>query len=223
MKMMFQKLIREIQFLPPLRRFFFPRYQSMMTPAQLCFLCQCIEQTREVPGQIVEIGCALGTTTIFLNKYMDAQHIDKHYICVDTFSGFVAEDIDYEVVNRGKRADLLSAFRVNKKTWFDGTMEMNGIIRVQSIEADINHFDFSILGNIAFCLLDVDLYRPIEHALPRLLDALSPGGIIVVDDCNPQHTLWDGADQAYKEFIKRVSMPSRVMFDKLGIVEKAKN
>lgn len=218
--MAFRKLVREVQFLPPLRRFFFPRFQSMMTPAQLCFLCQCIEKTREVPGQVVEVGCALGTTTIFLNKYMDAQNIDKRYICVDTFSGFVAEDINYEVTKRGKRADQLTAFQVNKKSWFDGTMAMNGITRVQSIKADINKLDFSMLGDIAFCLLDVDLYRPIAHALPYLFSALSPGGIIVVDDCDPRHTRWDGADQAYKKFMEQMSMPPRVVFNKLGVIEK---
>jgi predicted O-methyltransferase YrrM len=192
----------------------------MMTPAQLCFLCQCIEKTREVPGQVVEVGCALGTTTIFLNKYMDAQNIDKRYICVDTFSGFVAEDINYEVTKRGKRADQLTTFQVNKKSWFDGTMAMNGITRVQSIKADINKLDFSMLGDIAFCLLDVDLYRPIAHALPYLFSALSPGGIIVVDDCYPRHARWDGADQAYKMFMERMSLPPRAVFNKLGGIEK---
>jgi hypothetical protein len=48
---------------------------------------------------------------------------------------------------------------------------------------------------------------------------LSPGGIIVVDDCKPANQ-FDGAMQAYTEFTESARLPARYMLDKLGILKK---
>lgn len=216
----FQKLTREILFHTPLRRYFFPKYLYNFTPPQLCFLCQCMEETKHIAGSIAEVGCANGLTTIFLNKYMTCQNIEKAYYTIDTFSGFVVDDVRYEVANRGKSEKLFKRFQVNKKKWFDGTMRSNDIDRVRSFEADINKFDVAALGPLSFILLDVDLYRPIKKSLPELYEMLSPGGIMIVDDCDPLHMRWDGSDQAYKEFMKELNRPGQVMHGKLGVIRK---
>jgi len=215
------KLVKEILFNSPLRKYFFPRYLYNFSAPQLCFLCQCLEDTRDVEGSVAEIGCADGTATVFLNKYMSARAIEKNYYAVDTFSGFVAKDIDYEVSNRGKAKNLFWGFERNKKKWFDGTMDLNGITGVQTIEADVNEFDLKELGPLSFVLLDVDLYRPMKKALPELYEVLTPGGMIVVDDCDPSDERWDGSEQAYREFMNSIDEPERIVHKKLGIVIKA--
>lgn len=43
---------------------------------------------------------------------------------------------------------------------------------------------------------------------------------MVVDDCDPAGLLWDGASQAYKEFMEEISRPPRVVHDKFGLIEK---
>jgi hypothetical protein len=48
---------------------------------------------------------------------------------------------------------------------------------------------------------------------------LSPGGMIVVDDCKPVNQ-FDGALQAYTEFTESEGLPSRYALDKLGILKK---
>ena len=219
-----RKLLKELLFRAPVsvRRYFFPGYEYQMRPSQLCFLCECVEQTRNVPGAVVEVGCAFGTTTLFLAQYMDAQEIEKDYYALDTFSGFVQEDIEHEVLQRGKpRSEYTGRFVANKQAWFDDTMRIHDVQWVRSIQADANRFDFSTLGPIAFCLLDLDLYRPIHSSLAALHAALSPGGRLVVDDCDPANTRWDGADQAYKEFCNKIGCAPRVVLGKLGVIEKA--
>jgi hypothetical protein len=59
-----------------------------------------------------------------------------------------------------------------------------------SIDCDPAEFDFASVGPIAFALLDVDLYVPMAAILPKLYENLSPGGMILVDDCMP-HAHWD--------------------------------
>ena len=211
---------RELLFHSPLKRYFFPKYLYNHTPPQLCFLCQCVEETRSVAGSIAEVGCANGLTTVFLNRYMNSQGIEKPYYAIDTFSGFVTEDINFEVENRGKQRHLFKRFEVNKKKWYDATMRWNNVDRVRSVEADVNKYDLTTLGPLSFALLDVDLYRPIKKSLPELYSILTPGGVIVVDDCDSQHIRWDGADQAYKEFMQERNLPLQIVHGKLGIIRK---
>jgi O-methyltransferase len=214
------KVVKGILFHSPLKRFIFPRYGYQFDPAQLCFLCRCVESTQHVDGAIAEVGCSDGFSTLFINKLLDTLGSQKTYYALDTFSGFVDEDIALEVTQRGKKSSLYNGFRSNNKKWFDGTMHMNGVSRVQSIEADVNRYDLRTLGALSFVLLDVDLYRPIKKALPELYEKLSPNGIIVVDDCDASNIRWDGADQAYKEFMASIKQTPEIVHGKLGVVRK---
>lgn len=215
------KLTKEVLFNSPLRRFVFPRYVYEFTPAQLCYLCQCLEQTRNLEGAVLEVGCANGATTTFLNKYMDAQGIEKPYHAVDTFAGFVTDDVAFEVANRRKTKTMYAGrFEANKKKWFDATMRQHRITRVRSVLADVNTFDLTSLGRVSFVLLDVDLYRPIKKALQELYASLVPGGIIVVDDCDPANFHWDGAHEAYNEFMESLARLPEIIHRKLGVVAK---
>jgi len=209
----------EIRFLPALRKHYYPKYSYNFTAPQLCFLCQSLGETKSVAGTILEIGCARGETTIFLNNYMKNSGIDKRYYAIDTFSGFVKEDIEYEQKNRGK-GNSYRSFRKNKKKWFDGTLQQNGINDVISVEADINTYDLSCHYPISFALLDVDLYRPMKKGLPKIYQGLASGGIIIVDDCDENDDRWDGSDQAYKEFMEELGQPIEIVFGKLGVIRK---
>ncbi len=203
----------------PLRRYFFPYFAYNMTAAQLVLLCQHLARVRDVEGFVLEVGCSTGMTTVFLNNYMDALRIEKPYVAVDTFSGFTQEDVRHEVERRAVNSPLLGGFRSNSQRWFDLAMRMNGASRVRSIRADINGFDLRPLGGIAFCLLDVDLYRPTRNALPAIYRGLAPGGVVLVDDCDASSEHWNGADQAYKEFCRELALPERIESG-IGILEK---
>ena len=213
--------VKELQFRLPFRHYFFPRYQFMMSPPQLGHLCGCLDATRSVPGAILEVGCAAGATTLFLNRHMDAQGIDKPYLCVDTFAGFPEQDLSAEAERRAQYAAVhREAFTSNSRRWFEGTMARHRITRVRAFEADANEFPFEDHGPYAFILLDVDLYRPISRCLPVLYDLLSPGGILVVDDCDPAEELWLGAFEAWEEFVADGAYDAEIVFDKLGTIRK---
>lgn len=198
----------------------FSVYNYMFTPEQLRFLMDALVDVTDISGVCVEAGCAKGATTALLKKWMECKGIKKQYYAIDTFSGFVQEHAEYEIRKREKPEIIKSVFRDNKKQWFDASMKAAGIEDVQSIEADVAKFDFSKVAPIAFCLLDVDLYLPVAAALPRIYDALSVGGIIICDDCAPNN-LYDGALQAYTEFVEAKMLLSEVVLGKLGIIRKS--
>jgi O-methyltransferase len=215
----FRTAIRDLLFATPLGKHFLPRYEYNFTPAQLGFLCDCLTALPAVPGSILEIGCSAGRTTIFLNAHMDAIGFERPYLCVDTFSGFTAADVALERNERGKTGSDFAGFSINRRRWFEKTMALNGIRRVRAIEADANSFDYSSLGPVAFCLIDVDLYRPVKSALDGVLSRVSPGGLIAVDDCAPSNR-YDGALQAYQEFCRSHSLPEQIVQGKLGLIRK---
>ena len=93
----------------------------MFTPAQLAFLVRCLDETEGVPGTIVEIGCATGRTTVFLNKHLDEVHSSRGYVCIDTFSGFTEDDVSFETSQRGKANSALTGFRSTTRNGSTGT------------------------------------------------------------------------------------------------------
>ena len=196
---------------------FFGVYPYAFDPKQLIFLTECISQVARVSGCFVEAGCDRGATTVLLKKFMNTEQVDRDYYAIDTFSGFISEHVEHEIDIRGKPARIGSYFVNNKKAWFDKTMALHKIRRVTSVECDVTKFDFASISPVAFCLLDVDLYCPIKEVLPKIYAAMVPGAIMIIDDCKASD-LWDGALQAYDEFVSERQLPREIVAEKLGIV-----
>lgn len=219
-------LLKRIQFYTPLRRTMLHRYEYFFWPEELAFLCKLVSESVSIPGNFVEVGCAQGATTIFLNKHLDFLQGKKlslnsepclSYYCIDTFSGFTQEDVDCEVSDRNKKRTDYASYAVNNINWFNATLKQNGITRVKAFQADAKEFDFLKLGNLSFCLIDVDLYQPVKSALNSIFAQMSPGGTIVVDDCKANGK-WDGALQAYQEFTAEHSLIEDIHYGKFGLI-----
>ena len=212
-------IIKDVSLKMGRNRQLFSLYPYMFSPAQLLFLTECINSVDDVPGCFVEVGCAYGATTIFLNKFMNdkGEGARRDYYALDTFNSFVPEHADYEIRIRGKPTAIKKRFKENKKAWFENSMEVHDLHRVKAVEGDATKFDFAKVAPIAFCLIDVDLYLPIKDILPKVYSNTAPGGIIVIDDCQAD-PMWDGALQAYQEFTSAMNLPREFVAGKLGVV-----
>lgn len=212
--------LRELVYTSPIGPRFLPRYPYFFSPAQLCEMVHAVDEVREVPGSFLEIGCALGTTTTFLNRHLHHSGLKRDYVCIDTFSGFMSRDVAHEVNerNKGQHAAKFDAdFRINSPKTFAATMRLNGFPDVKVVQGDVCELDLEPYGPVAFCLLDVDLYLPIRDSLEKLAPIMSPGGIIVVDDCAADRE-WDGSLQAYDEFVKATGRERDIRQTKLGFL-----
>ncbi len=206
---------------PGLRDRLGARYPYLHTPSQLAYLLLCLEETRDVPGSVVEAGCYQGDTTLFLNRHMTSESIEKPYWALDTFSGFRDEDLEAEVARGQDRDHYRGFFAVNDQRWFDYAMRRAGATRVRSLAADVGTFDYGRVTPIAFCLIDVVFYRPVKLALPHIWEALSPGGIIVVDDFHDDDSgAMSGAGQAYREFAEARGIVPRPIHKEYGLLVK---
>jgi SAM-dependent methyltransferase len=212
----FARAVKGVANHTPLGRLVFYRYDYMFHPMDLSFLVQCVTDTAHLRGPILELGCAGGHTSVFLNKHLDDLEGNRSYFAIDTFAGFTPEDVEVEI-GRGKQVeDFDETFRAYRREWYERTMQLNGVTRVTAIEADVNIFDFSRFSDISFCLIDVDLYRPVMKALDEVIPRMAPGGIIVIDDCMDLNK-YDGAYQAYMEITERLGAPQEI-HRKLGVL-----
>jgi O-methyltransferase len=216
-------LVKRGLFWSPLRPYLLYKYRYAFTPAQLARLTALATEAAAAPGDFCEIGCYRGYTTVWLNKHLDAIAPAKRYWALDTFDGFVAADVAHEQQVRGKDSAgdrrALDKFTVNSQRWFDRTMQLNGITRVTSHAAAVQDFTFPAAARFCFGLIDVDLYRPTQAALEKLWPLLSPGGVIVVDDCHAGH-VYDGSRQALDEFCAQHQLRFEVTETKLGVLRK---
>jgi hypothetical protein len=196
-----------------------PQYNYLFTPAQLGFLIESLTSTKDVPGNVIEVGCHQGRTTLLLCKHLDCLQSAKTYYALDTFDGFTPRDLAFEIDHRGKHPGLRSQFRDTRKAWFDAAMRLGNASRVRSIQADAGSFDFSQLGPLSFALLDVDLYQPIKATLRGIWPLMAPGGLVIVDDCQASD-YYDGALVAYTEFCEESRTASNICHDRLGLWQK---
>lgn len=201
-----------------------PHYPYMLEPRQLALLVNELERLHDVDGNIAEIGVFRGMTTRFMCEYInerrqgDPRFFDSlTYFAIDTFESFRSDDMRYEVSHRGKAPSEVEGFNINDfEVW---KKHFAPFPYVTAIKADCAAVDYRTIAPLKLALLDVDLYLPTSKTLPRLYEALVPGGAIVVDDVKDKHQ-WDGAYQAYMEFCRELGVAPEIVGSKCGVIRK---
>ena len=193
-----------------------PNYPYNLDPLQLSEIIISLEKVKNLDGVICEIGVARGMTTRFICEYLNNTDTKTDYYCLDTFNSFTKEDVNFEIENRKKTHSELLGFSYNNfKKW---KKNFNNYEYIKAIETDVKKFDFKKIKPIKFALLDVDLYLPTLSALENLKNNMITGGILMVDDVSKNNS-WDGADQAFHEFIKKHSLKFELVGKKCGIIK----
>jgi len=82
----------------------------------------------------------------------------------------------------------------------------------------VNTYDFGRFDQISFCLIDVDLMRPVIRSLEEVLPRMAPGGLIAVDDCAPSNR-WDDALAGYTEFVEQQGLEPDIRNNMLGMIQ----
>lgn len=204
---------------PLVRRVALPRYRYKIAPAQLAFLCDSIDRSRNAQGCIMEIGVARGETSAFILEHMRTTGDNRPIYFLDTFSGFTDESIQHELKARGKTGAMLDSFRYGDAEIFEHDLNALGYSGFTIVAGDAAKLDYRQFGPISVVLLDIDLYQPTIEILRKIWPFMTTPGFICVDDCAP-NTSWDGALQAYREFASQIGAPINIVGGKGGILIK---
>lgn len=177
----------------------FPLISDQVDKPELRVILRELESVLEnkVQGDIVELGCYKGTTSLFLARLLEMRNEDRRLYLYDSFAGLPPKTVqdsstvgDQFVAGElfATKADLVKTFVKNhltqptiKKAWF----------------SDLSESDMP--EKICFAFFDGDFYSSIRDSFKICQNLLSPGAIIVVDDYDSEAL--PGAARATDEWI----------------------
>lgn len=192
-----------------------PRYPYALEPVQIAHMILAIDRARGSGASVCEIGVARGMTSRLIAEHLSKMADPPPFYCIDTFASFAEDDIAHEVSERGKSRAGLAVFRYHDvDIW---RRHFRRFPFVHAVQSDVKAFDFSTIAPIQAALVDVDLYRPVLAALRGLAPHMIPGGVIVVDDVEPDQK-FDGAEQAFTEFAAEAACHAERIGTKGGLL-----
>ncbi len=175
--------------------------QQIGRPAMTTVLSQ-LEQllAKHVGGDVVELGCYVGTTTLFLRRLLD--HYDgadqRQLYAYDSFSGLPAKTaLDASGTGEQFQGGELS---VSKKQFLQEfhKARLAPPITVKAWFSDLTAEQLP--ATISFAFLDGDFYLSIIDSLRLVWPRLVAGGVITIDDY--QKTALPGVERAVRDFFQ---------------------
>jgi O-methyltransferase len=163
-----------------------------------------VERLRKesVAGAFAELGVYKGDSALLLHL-MDPE---RTFHLFDTFEGFRQQDLENET---GKAATYTT------KNFADTSLQkVQARLKNRMFQFHKGNFPDTTSGlkdePFALVNMDADLYNPTKAGLEYFYPRLSPGGIIIIHDYNPE---WPGIMSAVDNFAASIPEPIIVMPD----------
>ena len=159
-----------------------------------------------IPGDVVEFGCYIGTTSLFIRRALDTakESGQRQFWAYDSFAGLPAKhSADNSTAGSQFVAGELS---VSKKQLLQEFHKAH-LVPPRVYKAWFKDVTPTQLPeHIAFAFLDGDFYESITDSLKLVWPRLSTGGIITIDDY--QREALPGVERAVDEFFqgKKISL-----------------
>lgn len=191
-----------------------------LQPSELAIYLHELLRRAAVPGDVMEVGCSVGGTACIASRIVARHAAHKRYICCDTFSGFVPEQFAADAA-QGTPASVAGLFASNDEALVRRILDLHGCPDVVLLQGDISALPETALPErLSVVLLDVDLEIPTYDGLRKLYPRLSPGGVILVDDCSQEPAQRWRAWHGFRRFCEEQGLEPR-MDHGFGVVERA--
>jgi O-methyltransferase len=151
-----------------------------------------------VAGDIVEFGCYVGTTSLFIRRLLDAlgESAQRSFDVYDSFAGLPAKSAQDASVT-GEQF-IPGELAVSKKQFILEFKKAHLAPPVVHKGWFTNLTDKDVPNNIAYAFLDGDFYDSIRDSLRLVMPRMQAGGVIVIDDYAREAL--PGAARAVHEF-----------------------
>lgn len=151
----------------------------------------------EVPGAILEFGCYLGTTSLFIRRLLDARQADHEFHVYDSFTG-LPEKTSQDTSPAGEQFKA-GELAVSKKQFIHEFHKAH-------LKPPIIHKNWfsqltgsDVPSTIAFAFLDGDFYTSIRDSLLLVLPRVHTGSTIMIDDYSREAL--PGVAKAVQQFL----------------------
>ena len=153
--------------------------------------------SEKTTGSIVEFGCYVGTTSLFIRRLIDEYRFSNEFHVYDSFEGLPEKTHkDQSPIGIQFRAGELST---TKKS-FVATFKKAGLRTPHIHKGWFNTLDTSEIPNqIMFAFLDGDYYESILTPLALIWPKLTKDAIVIIDDYT--NDALPGAKRAVDEWL----------------------
>lgn len=168
-------------------------------------LCEALELTKNVEGDVVEIGVFLGGSSLtalnFINEQSQLSRVaPRKAWLIDTFDGFnyIEAKNSLDVVWQGTH----KLMGVEETMKYIGDTLADAGTPFELVEGNICSDELpDAIEKISLANIDVDMYEPTLSALYKCAARLADGGIIIAEDPTSTPQLY-GAYLAMNEFLE---------------------
>ena len=129
----------------------------------------------KIPGDVVELGCAAGESSIVVQKVLNEFAPDKAFHVFDSFEGLPEIKAEDQSDNVFKKGDVSVPENILYKNFAE--------TQVSPPHVHKGWFEDTVPDNlpdkISFAIVDGELYSSTKHILPHVYERLSPGAICI--------------------------------------------
>lgn len=167
------------------------------TPRQLETLLECVKATKNLNGNIIELGTYKGGTAIHLVKYLNTTDDKRTIFLCDTFEGFPYDDENSKNIfaKKGYLKDTSKekVFQLFTKNSLENHIEIIKGKFEDTLFQKLDHKLFSLV------FIDCDFFQSGRIALDFVTKHIEKNGIVCIHDFD---TTW-GIKKAIPEFLEK--------------------
>jgi len=151
-----------------------------------------------IDGDIVELGCNIGTTSIYIRKWLNKHKSSKIYHVYDSWKG-LPKKFEFDK-GLGRRQFYEGDCKTSKESFIQ-QFNIRNLVLPEIHSGWFKEIpDKEYPDKICFAFLDGDFYSSIMDSLNKIYYKMVKGGIIIIDDCG-----WDvlpGCKKAVEDFLQ---------------------
>lgn len=171
-----------------------------------------------IAGDLVECGVLLGGASLAAAMFCDHLGLTRRkFFLFDTFAGFRGDVVETDLA--GRPVPLKTAFASARR--FRGAVEAviarSGLdpARFVLVEGDVKEtLPHAAIGQVSLLQLDTDAHDLTLHEMRTLYPALTPGGVLIVDDYGQYEGVRRAIDSYFatlerRPYLQRVDFSTR--------------
>jgi len=176
---------------------------SMMTKHQMFGVIYYLDKilNTNLEGDIVELGCNIGTTSLYIRTIMDIYNSKKEFHVYDSWEGLpekLPEDTD---MTNKYNIYFQKGSCTTSKYKFINVFKTIGLTMPTIHSGWFKEIsDHKYPEKICFAFLDGDFYSSITDSLNKIYHKMVKGGIIIIDDCG--NGFLPGCKKAVEDFLE---------------------
>ena len=192
---------------------------DMVYETHIRSILMALEKTKSIDGEVVEFGCNIGTTSLFIQRFLTLTKSEKKFYVYDSFEGLPDLIEQDKKLNNEEGRFKKGSCSTSKEIFINNFLEagLNQPIITQGWFGKISEVD--IPDKISFAFFDGDFYSSIIDSFVRVYDKVQPGGIICIHDY--QWNELPGVEKACNDFLKGKPEDGEIINEfNLGILVK---